>query len=488
MLHIWILREYLKRDLNITEIPEKFVPDVERLIDDFIFICFFAGNDFLPPMPTLEILEGAIDLLMHVYTEEFKNLGGYLVDVQRINDRKGCYIKLNRVEKFILAVGTYEDRIFKKRSATHDCKTRLILSNIRAADGQVVMRSDYDKKGLTMIEENTEMLREQLKSYTRDLSDVIKTGLITDLVKFGSPGWKERYYKCKFSAETEEDMEKMRKIVVEKYTHGLCWVLLYYFSDVPSWTWFYPYHYGPFASDLQGLSSTKVVFSKGSPFKPFDQLMVVLPPTSAHALPTPYQALMTDEESSILDFYPSDFETDTDGKRFLWQGVCKLPFIDEDRLLSATKEIEKELSADEAKRNMENLDQLYVHSSEAFASRIISLFNDMEFSKQNNSIKTDTGLSGNINGFVRPNLESMKEPDVLCVYYELPSFSAHIPFVLAGSTIPETDVSEADIEERKLWHDIYNYYYRRYNRFFNRTEGYCPNVVIKGGESGWNPR
>ncbi|KAI7731355.1 hypothetical protein M8C21_021652, partial [Ambrosia artemisiifolia] len=46
-LHIWILREYLKLDLNITKIPEKFVPDVERLIDDFIFICFFAGTDFL---------------------------------------------------------------------------------------------------------------------------------------------------------------------------------------------------------------------------------------------------------------------------------------------------------------------------------------------------------------------------------------------------------------------------------------------------------
>ncbi|XP_022034268.1 5'-3' exoribonuclease 4 isoform X2 [Helianthus annuus] len=76
------------------------------------------------------------------------------------------------------------------------------------------------------------------------------------------------------------------------------------------------------------------------------------------------------------------FDTDTDGKRFIWQGICKLPFIDEDRLLSATNKIENELSGEEAKRNMENLDQLFVHSSENFASRIISSFNDVGLIKQ----------------------------------------------------------------------------------------------------------
>ncbi|KAI3756792.1 hypothetical protein L1987_56615 [Smallanthus sonchifolius] len=521
-LHVWILREYLKLDLKLAEMPEKFVPDIERLIDDFIFICFSAGNDFLPHMPTLEIHEGAIDLLMHVYTEEFKNLGGYLVDVQQIDEKKGCYIKLKRVEKFILAVGAYEDRIFKKRAAIHDSKLRRILSDIQAASQEEddlfpARRCAYDQKGSStdfnvdlpcssrspnhdmQIVENTKMLKEQLKTYTRESSDLFKNGLVTDLVKFGSPGWKRRYYKCKFSAETEQDMENMRKNLVEKYTQGLCWVLLYYFSDVPSWTWFYPYHYGPFASDLKGLSSTNLIFKKGSPFKPFDQLMAVLPPMSAHALPRPYQSLMIDEESSILDFYPTDFNTDTEGKRFIWQGICKLPFIDEDRLLSATNKIEKELSAEEGKRNAVNLDRLFIHSSENFASRTISSFNDVGFIKQNNSIKIDTNLSGDLNGFVRPMPESLKDPNVLCVYYELPCFSVHIPRVLAGSTIRETDVCEVDIEERQLWHDIYGYNNSRNNRSYNRIEGSngnpsvgfrnsCPNVVIKGAGSGWNPR
>lgn len=68
-------------------------------------------------------------------------------------------------------------------------------------------------------------------------------------VRLWEDGWKDRYYqdKCKL-----EDIEGGggRERLFQSYVEGLCWVMLYYYQGCPSWTWYYPFHYAPFASDL----------------------------------------------------------------------------------------------------------------------------------------------------------------------------------------------------------------------------------------------
>ncbi len=45
------------------------------------------------------------------------------------------------------------------------------------------------------------------------------------------------------------------------------------------------------------------------------------------------QPLMKDSRSPIIDFYPTDFRVDQEGKRNDWEGIVLVPFIDEARLL-----------------------------------------------------------------------------------------------------------------------------------------------------------
>ncbi|KAF4995535.1 hypothetical protein FGRMN_5078 [Fusarium graminum] len=87
LLHLCIVREYL--EMEFQELKEEgtlgFPFDLERVIDDFILMAFFVGNDFLPNLPSLHINEGALANMFRIYKSILPKCDGYINENGVIN-------------------------------------------------------------------------------------------------------------------------------------------------------------------------------------------------------------------------------------------------------------------------------------------------------------------------------------------------------------------------------------------------------------------
>jgi 5'-3' exoribonuclease 2 len=108
ILKVAVLREYLLFEFKCLEgLPFGF--DFERIIDDFVFMCMFVGNDFLPHLPSLDIRDGALEFLFDVYKRLLPSLGDYLTNTGIVN--------LDKVDVIMAEVGQVENEVFRRRAA-----------------------------------------------------------------------------------------------------------------------------------------------------------------------------------------------------------------------------------------------------------------------------------------------------------------------------------------------------------------------------------
>ncbi|KAL4438007.1 hypothetical protein ABPG77_004228 [Micractinium sp. CCAP 211/92] len=387
LLQIGLLRDYFDAEFR-TALADglPFAYDLERVVDDFVLFCMLVGNDFLPPLPTVDINEGSLDAMFALYKQLLPSLGGYLTHAGELNrGRLETFMRhLAEAEADVLHARAEDAEAFEaKRSrgrgeGGQPAWASARVTAKRSAEEATRLQDEVDeddafaldmaKLALQAEGHELELLaavegegeeeeggaegapaKHAISTEPTMMSQEARNMFLNGDKDSGLAAWKSRYYREKLQVSGEAG----RRQVVEAYIQGLHWVLEYYYRGVASWNWYYPFHYAPMASDLTNLASIPVNFSLGKPFLPYEQLLAVQPSSSHRLLPAPYQHLMCSPASPIADFYPTDFKVDLEGKRADWEGVVLIPFIDEQRLLAAARSIPpSSLTEEERQRNM----------------------------------------------------------------------------------------------------------------------------------------
>lgn len=302
LLHISLLREYL--DIEFKPHDVKFEYNLERIIDDFILFCVLVGNDFLPCLPFAEIGENGLDDLFRVYKDHLASASNspWLT--------KNCgEVDFKQFAKFIKKYGELED------------------GHLQAAcDEQNFVLGKQRLVGPANAPTPSE--------YTPDLP--IEPPATSELAR-------DQWYDIKFGMDlTKYEGTQKQRGLFQSYLEGLHWVMRYYFRgpDHASWSWYYPFYHAPMAVDLANydqLGHPEISLEIGQVFKPFQQLMAVLPDSSKTLLPECYQWLFG-SNSPVANFYPRKFVVDMDGVKTPWGGMTLIPFIDPTGLLSAMEQ------------------------------------------------------------------------------------------------------------------------------------------------------
>lgn len=304
--------EILKRHLYSlfkTQIKRKF--SFHRIIDDWVFLCFLAGNDFIPNMQCFDIRFGALEHIFFILTYSFNSTGLYITESGNINT--------SAFKNVITLLAKHENTFYYKK-----------LESLREARRRFFTKVPVEEIWLHTV------------------------------------AGKSKYYGEKLGATTEGDVEN----ICRDYLECLSWILSYYYTGIKSWDFYYPHHYSPFAKDLIKVSSLDFNFVLGKPLRPLEQLMAVMPPLSKELIPAPMQVLFKE----FQEFYPEDVRIDMFDRLLAWQGVALLPFLDIKAMLPRVRDIIEGIELCDMYKNIKGHTLLYLSESSAFFNLLYTLY------------------------------------------------------------------------------------------------------------------
>lgn len=310
------VREALPGRLGaIGSLSKKSDRPLNDIINDFIMLGFFVGNDFLPKVQMFLLLEHGMELMIQIYSE---------ILAKKSN------------EAFIIRDGEIDIPSFA-----------MFVTEIAKREPQYLMDQ------LSYPVEDPKLSNNTLKKFVKtDLTGA--TTLFGDHRTIDFEGYREAYYER--IGIDEADITNL----CEEFLKGMRFVFEYYTKGIPSWRWYYPYQYPPLMVDFAkyltklGDASRKInVADNTVPLLPFVQLVCVLPPPSRTLLPTPLRSLFFNP--SLKEFYPDKVDIDYEGKYKLHEGVVLLPFINVEKVIREYNKIKLKVEYVRNKRGKINV-------------------------------------------------------------------------------------------------------------------------------------
>ena len=272
---------------------------------DYIFICFFLGNDFMPHFPAVNIRTGGVDKMINAYKATIGGTNENLTD--------GKMIFWKNVRKMVSFLADQEENMLKAEVKTRDRREK-----------QYYPMDTPEQKYIKF---------DAIPTHDRELEKYINPY---------RDHWQKRYYETLLKIDYDEGRIKQ---VCMNYMQGLEWTMKYYTSGCADWRWCYQHNYPPLLTDLikfmPYFDTEFVKLQPEMPVTPLVQLCYVLPRNSLHLLPT---KLYNHLKKNYEHLYPTNSDFVWAFCRYFWESHVELPEIEIEDLEKITESVMKEES------------------------------------------------------------------------------------------------------------------------------------------------
>ena len=258
-LNIYKLMKSISIEMNCSTVYDRY------RVFDYVFLCFFLGNDFMPHFPSLNIRTHGIQVLLDTYRKVFSKDSNYLLT------KNGEHIIWKNVNLFVKELAKNEHTLLLQEYEIRDKWDKRHWSETTTKDKEEIIM-------------NVPVIYRQEEKYICPIE----------------PHWETRYYSTLFdkhndttstvkSRVSDVQTTDFTKSICINYLEGLEWVYTYYTKGCSDWKWKYNYHYPPLLVDLikyiPHSFNTFIPSNNNRPFSPYAQLCYVLPSAQFVLLP-----------------------------------------------------------------------------------------------------------------------------------------------------------------------------------------------------------